>query len=119
MHFSAHFGHSAVFDARAFVMPLADVPNYFVWRAKDWARNSLSMLCRAHFSHDELHGKSRAELHDMLHAIGRNWTTDLDERCRNGTFLVRAASGIETRSDVLPTYPSIAQAMAVVDALTS
>ncbi|RPI47025.1 MAG: hypothetical protein EHM59_05765 [Betaproteobacteria bacterium] len=116
VRFSAHLGRTAVFDARAFVMPLADVPNYVVWRAKDWERNSLNMLCRAHFCHDALHGKSRADLHNMLHAIGRNSTTDLDERCRNGTFLIRAPGGIDTRSDVLPTYPGIAQAMGVQNA---
>jgi len=75
------------------------------------------MLCRAHFGHDELHGKSRADLHDMLHAIGINWTTGLDERCRNGTFLISAEGGIDTRSDVLPTCASIAQAVGVSCAL--
>ena len=33
----------ATFDARAFVVPEADVANYFLWRSKDWERNSLSM----------------------------------------------------------------------------
>ena len=119
VHFSAFIARTAVFDARAFVMPLADVPNYFVWRAQDWARNSLQMYCRAHFSHEALLNKSRVDLHNMLHAIGRNWTADLDARCRNGTFLIRAQDAIATRSDVFPNYPSIAQAMGVASTSAS
>ncbi|WP_280185488.1 MULTISPECIES: tRNA(His) guanylyltransferase Thg1 family protein [Nocardia] len=93
--FTAHFndamrGRTAslgVFDARAFSVPRSDVPNVFVWRQQDWERNSLSMLARAHFAHRECHGRVRAELHDMLHAKGVNWATDLTMREKNGTFL--------------------------------
>lgn len=96
----------AMFDARAFNIPREEVANYFVWRAKDWERNSLQMLCQANFSHRELHGKGRAAMHEMLHEKGLNWTTDLDERQRNGTFIFRDGS---RRYDVLPTYDAISQ----------
>ena len=36
-------GANVVFDARAFSLPREEVVNYFLWRAKDWARNSIQM----------------------------------------------------------------------------
>lgn len=89
MHFNRLFREkpTAVFDSRAFVVPQPDAPNVFVWRQQDWARNSLQMLARAHFSHRELHGKNRTAIHDMLHAKGINWAA-LSMREKNGTFIL-------------------------------
>jgi tRNA(His) guanylyltransferase len=78
----------ATFDARAFSVPLEDAPNVFIWRQKDWERNSLQMLARSVFSHKELHGKRRDDIHEMLHGKGINWA-ELDPRLKNGTFLGR------------------------------
>jgi hypothetical protein len=50
-----------------------EVANYFVWRQKDWMRNSVSMMARACFSHKELQGKSQAAMHDLLNTKGINW----------------------------------------------
>ncbi len=96
-----------VFDSRAFSVPANDVVNAFLWRARDWERNSLQMFARAHFSQKELHGKKRQEIHDLLHGIGRNWTTDLDPQLKNGTFLIAQDEDLQVRHDVLPTYASI------------
>lgn len=93
----------AIFDARAFAIPERDVPNYFVWRQKDWERNSLNMLCSAHFSHRELHGKSNAERHEMLHKIGLNWA-DLLNRYKNGLYVKADKT---TTCSVQPTYDAI------------
>lgn len=84
-------GHAlAVFDGRAFAVPEPDVPNAFVWRQRDWERNSLQMLAQAHFSQKQLHGKGRRELHDLLMLErGINWA-DLSDREKNGVFLTRA-----------------------------
>jgi tRNA(His) 5'-end guanylyltransferase len=76
----------AYFDGRAFNVPKEDVVNYFLWRAKDWERNSLAMYCSIFFSHKELQGKNTKDRHEMLHAIGKNWATDVDEQSRNGTL---------------------------------
>ena len=100
-------GKLAVFDSRAFNVPQGDVANAFLWRAKDWERNSLQMYCRAHFSHKELHSKRRPDMHEMLHRKGLNWATDLLPRERNGTFLVNTDDGIIENNETLPTYESI------------
>ncbi len=93
----------ATFDARAFNVPEDEVVNYFLWRAQDWSRNSLSMYAQAYFSHRELHGKNTADIHEMLHGIGRNWTADLMGEERNGTFLANGEWLIEVR----PTFATI------------
>lgn len=76
----------AVFDARAFQCPKDDVANVFLWRTKDWERNSLSMYCEQFFSPKELHGKGRADRHEMLHKIGRNWATECSPQEKNGSW---------------------------------
>jgi tRNA(His) 5'-end guanylyltransferase len=79
----------ATFDSRAFVVPMADVPNVFLWRQRDWERNSITMLAQAHFSHKQLHAKKTSDMHDMLHEKGVNWATDLNAAEKNGTFIRR------------------------------
>lgn len=76
------------FDARFYNVPREDVGNYFLWRQRDAERNSLTMHAQAHYSHKELHGKSRAERHDLLHAKGINWN-DLPTPRKRGVCIVR------------------------------
>lgn len=105
----------AMFDARSFNVPREEVSNYFLWRARDWERNSLAMYCGAFFSHKQLHGKGKSDKHEMLHSIGKNWTTDLVPMLRNGTFLVRTDSGFECRHP----EPSFANIDAMLDPLVN
>jgi hypothetical protein len=95
----------AFFDARAFNIPANEVANYFLGRAKDWHRNSVSMFARWNLSPRELKGKRIPEIHEMLHDIGRNWSTDLTDEEKNGTFLV--GSDVKSRSNIEPHYPQI------------
>lgn len=96
-----------VFDSRAFSVPVDDVANVFLWRAKDWERNSLQMYCRAFFSHKELHKKNREMMHEMLHGIGKNWSNDLSNREKNGTFLINSSDGLKIKDGILPTFDCI------------
>lgn len=90
--FTAHFNRLgnfntlAMFDARCFNVPIDDVPNVFVWRQKDWERNSLQMFARSVFSHKELHNKTSSQIHEMLYLKGLNWS-DLKSVYKNGTFI--------------------------------
>jgi tRNA(His) guanylyltransferase len=62
------FNELAHFDARVFTIPdRIEVMNYFIWRNQDCARNSVSMLAQANFSHKELQGKSTTEMIRMTH----------------------------------------------------
>jgi tRNA(His) guanylyltransferase len=93
VHFNTQFAgsgrSSAVFDSRAFNVPYEDAANVFVWRQRDWERNSIQMMAQAHFSHSQLQGKNHAELHEMLHEAGLNWAK-LHPVLKNGTFFTKA-----------------------------
>jgi tRNA(His) 5'-end guanylyltransferase len=95
----------ATFDARAFSIPREEVVNYFLWRAKDWERNSLQMLARDRFSHSELHGKNTADMHEMLHGLGLNWAK-LNTQFKNGTWWLKRDSWC-SETTILPSYEEI------------
>lgn len=85
----------AKFDCRAFVMPWEDVPNYFLWRYKDWQRNSVSMLARSRMSHKECFDKKTNELRELC-----NWDS-LDNRYKNGYWVP------ETLNNAVISYQEI------------
>lgn len=75
---------AATFDSRAFVIPEAEVVNYFLWRQQDATRNSIEMCAQSMFSHKELHGKNCKVLQDMMFTKkGFNWN-DLDVDLKRG-----------------------------------
>jgi len=88
--FTEIFGQTGLFDSRAFNIPIDEVCNYFIWRQKDWIRNSVAGLAQAHFSPNQLHNKSQSDMHDMLHDIGINWA-DAKPRFKNGVFVCKMA----------------------------
>lgn len=108
---TAHFIQAGsgfgVFDARAFNIPRDEVANYFLWRSKDWHRNSVQMYCRSFFSDKEMHGQGKADQHEMLHSIGKNWTADLSEVERNGTWIFKEG----VRYDIRPNFHEINEAI--------
>lgn len=67
----------ASFDCRALVIPQGtEVEKYFLWRQLDATANSLNMLASAHYSHEDLLGKTEADKHELLHAKGLNWAKE-------------------------------------------
>lgn len=99
----------AAFDSRCFNIPKEEVTNLLLWRAQDWCRNSLQMYARSFFSHSECHCKNAQDLHEMLHGIGKNWTTDLNSIQKNGTFIVKEEEGLVCYNSILPKYENIAE----------
>lgn len=60
-------GIPATFDSRVWILPTqAEVFNYFYWRWQDASLNSVSMLGQHYFSHNELHGKKKEEVIQMV-----------------------------------------------------
>ena len=76
------------FDSRCFVLPEAEICNYFIWRQKDWERNSIQMLAQSLYSHKELHKKNNSELQEMCFQKGHNWN-DLDISLKRGRCCIR------------------------------
>jgi len=101
-YFNKHYGsNNALFDSRAFVVPIDDWQNVFIWRQRDWERNSIQMLARAHFSHKECNNKKIPDLHEMLHEKGINWAK-YNDQLKNGTFIT-----IYGKNHLKHTYESL------------
>lgn len=84
----------AVFDARVFVLPEAEVCNYFIWRQQDAIRNSVQMLARSLFSHKECNNKNGRELQEMTASKGLNWL-DLSPSEQRGRIIVKQSFDVE------------------------
>lgn len=85
---SIAFNRPCEFDARSWNIPIHEVRNVLLWRHKDWEKNSVQMYARSEFSHNELHRKSQADMHEMLHQKGLNWA-NLDDVYKNGTWFYK------------------------------
>lgn len=77
-----------MFDSRVFILPDFEVPNYFIWRMRDWERNSIQMLARSMYNQKQIHKKNRSQLMDMMMDKGTNWSK-IENRLRNGTILIK------------------------------
>lgn len=85
-------GRVAVFDSRVFVIPEAEVCNYFIWRQQDASRNSVQMVARALYSHKQLFQKNTSELQEMIFQKGENWN-EYPTWCRRGFAVYRVEEG--------------------------
>jgi|WetSurMetagenome_2_1015567.scaffolds.fasta_scaffold02484_15 tRNA(His) guanylyltransferase len=85
-YFNRYFHLEGIFDARSFNIPESEVANYFLWRAKDWRRNSVQMLAQHYFSHRELQNKTINYLVNVLRETNHPWE-GLTECQKFGTFI--------------------------------
>jgi len=95
----SHFGW---FDSRAFNVPRNDVVNYFVWRQRDWERNSVSMFARTLYSHKELHKKNCGELKEMMKEKDLIWD-ELPAPKRRGRAIYKK-DGVWVLDHDLPSF---------------
>ncbi len=63
------------------------------------------MVARSRFSHKECENKNIPELHEMLHGIGVNWTTDYTDGMKNGRIICKETEYVE-KMDVIQSMPS-------------
>lgn len=66
---------TAMFDARAFNLPLDEVTNYFIFRQQDALRNSISGFARKYYSTKQLQGIKNP---DKLEMVKRDFGIDFD-----------------------------------------
>lgn len=77
----------AFFDCRAWTVPnLTEAVNSILWRELDATRNSVNSAARSVYSHDELHGATKAEVMDMLMDKGINWN-DYPSSFKRGVYV--------------------------------
>jgi tRNA(His) guanylyltransferase len=87
----------AMFDSRAFNVPAEDAPNAFIWRQRDWERNSIQMLARSYFSQKECHGKKVDNLMQMLADNNCQTWPELDDVLKYGTWILKDGSLVHNR----------------------
>jgi|WetSurSiteA1Bulk_404760.scaffolds.fasta_scaffold00002_39 tRNA(His) guanylyltransferase len=84
---------TATFDSRVFSIPENEIVNYFICRQQDWIRNSLQMVARSYFSHNELNGIKGPGLHEKLFSEkGVNWA-NLPTKWKNGIAVIKEGNG--------------------------
>jgi tRNA(His) 5'-end guanylyltransferase len=83
-------GDLATFDCRVWNVPTKEeAVNAILWREQDASKNSVSMAARELFSHNEIHGKTGAEMQEMMfQKHGVNWN-DYPEAFKRGTYIQR------------------------------
>lgn len=90
-----HMLRPAVFDARVFIVPEADVCNYFLWRQQDATRNSVQMLARTLFSHKLCENKNNSELKQMCLDRGVDWFS-IEPRWQRGVCVQKIYTEFST-----------------------
>lgn len=78
----------AMFDSRAFIIPKEDACNYFLWRQQDATRNSVNMLARSLYSHQECKDKNNSQLQGMIFHKRINWN-DCPTSQKRGRCIVK------------------------------
>lgn len=99
----------AYFDSRVFVLPEAEVCNYFIWRQQDATRNSIQMLARSLYSHKQCVNKNSSQLQDMCVKANRNWNEEPTSFKRGRCIVKKHGFATMTTSDsveIQAAYPT-------------
>ncbi len=85
-----------LFDARVWqVLSQVEAANTLLWRAMDARKNSVSAVCRAHYSHKAMHGQGQADMRQMLAAKGVDFEADFSPEDKWGAFYQRRRREVE------------------------
>jgi tRNA(His) 5'-end guanylyltransferase len=92
--------HPAYFDSRVWILPEAEVCNYFHHRQQDIIRNSTQMVARHLFSHKELHNKNCVEMREMIKSKDSSWAWEnLDGHLQRGRCIIKEKHTVEVDID--------------------
>lgn len=98
----------ALFDCRTWQLPsIEEAINVFIWRELDATKNSVSMLARHYFSHNQLKYQGRADMMNMLMSgPGVNWAKE-DPSFKRGSYSYRAIQNLtlEDKMSMLKKCP--------------
>lgn len=87
-HLAVRGGPPAIFDARAFTVPVHEIPNVLLHRMFDCNSNAISAAARVLMSQSQVHGLRRDDLLEALTVRGYNFYTEATPEQRNGTLVV-------------------------------
>lgn len=101
----------AVFDARIYQTPtLMDATLQLLWRENDATRNSIQMLARSNYSHNEVDGLNTSQMQDKLMLEKNiNWN-DLESKFKRGTYVKRIKTSRPLSKEELESLPEKHQA---------
>jgi tRNA(His) 5'-end guanylyltransferase len=102
----------AEFDARTFNIPKEEVTNNFVWRQRDWIKNSISSYARCFFSDKELEGVNTTDRKKMLLDKGKDWEL-LEPFIKYGTSFYKVENAVaSSQNDVVVRKKWVADTLA-------
>lgn len=94
----------ALFDSRAFNVPVNEVNNCLLWRQQDATRNSIQSLAQSLYSRKEIEGINTKKLQDkMFSEKGVNWN-DLSTIQKRGSCCVKNKTGTWFIDDNIPIF---------------
>jgi len=81
----------ALFDARVFSLPTHEVTNYFVWRQKDFYRNSVQAVGQNYLGHAAMHKLSVPNVITALKELPEpiDWHNDFEPVYRRGYTYIK------------------------------
>lgn len=98
--------NEAVFDSRAYNMPLDDVENYFIWRQKDATRNCILSLGQYYFSQKQLNGLKQGQVVEKLREeAGYDVSAHFKELAFNGRACYKVDLTGTVRPGEIEGYP--------------
>ena len=93
------------FDCRVCQMPLEEVPNMLLFRERDCLKNAITLESLEHFSNKQIHKKNSEEKIEMLKGIGIDFSKDIDEDFRYGSWFRRVVFQKELDAETLAKIP--------------
>lgn len=93
----------AIFDSRVFVLPEAEVNNYFLWRQNDASRNSIQMIAQSMYSQKQLHRKGCNEMQEMIFQNGINWN-NYPVNLKRGRCVKKQLITTSVETELIKTY---------------
>ena len=93
----------AYFDSRCFIVPKAEVVNYFIWRQQDAIRNSVNSLAQSVFPHKELQGLNIEKTKEKLKDNKTPWE-NLKIREQRGICVLRDSFRIWVTDLSIPVF---------------
>lgn len=93
------------FDCRVCQMPLEEIPNMLLFRERDCLKNAITLESLEHFSNKQIHKKNSEEKIEMLKGIGIDFSKDIDEDFRYGSWFRRVVFQKELDAETLAKIP--------------
>ena len=94
------------FDCRVCSMPsLEECINMLLWRERDCLKNAITLVALEHFSNKQIHKKSGEEKIAMLRDVGVDFSKDIDEDFRYGSWFKRVVFQRELDAETLAKIP--------------